>query len=433
MNTEFSFHRLVRRSIQLDALAYLIIAGLLVLAAILAFMVFNSIQPPDFWVFGDEYVRLIGLGLVAALVFYLLDQHARLRRQLMDSHERLQQAQLDIERACKGLSTAHHAAEVMTVVSDRRALEHVVSTIRNDFRVDAVAVVGDEVTAAHAEGIPDDLVADSVTRVASEAVRTAAPIAVANAEDGSHTLAVPLRVMGRLRGVLCMWQRHDRLSAEELEGLGLIARVLELGWESQLLYGGVEEQRAGIVKIVSHLIDQRMPGYMRETERIAELSEQVGAELGMEPEEIGEMRIAAELRDLGTLSENDPDTAFEVRSERRASVSHPLIGSQLAELGNFSEGVRRAILCHHECPDGSGYPMRLTAAAIPLPASVIHACEAFVELARADQGPTLSETQALRVMRQSENRTFDARVIGALTRVIAPRSPELEVVMGGAA
>jgi len=433
MNREPSYTRLVKRSIQLDAIAYLLIAGLLVLAAILAFMVFNSIKPPSGWVFGEEYVQLIGLALICALVFYLLDQHGRLRRNLVSSHKQLQQAQLDIERAFKGLTTAHHAAEIMTSVVDGDALQHVVTSIRDDFDVDAVAIVSDDVVLSCADDIASETVCDSVTRVAADSVRTAAPIAASNDEDGSYVMAVPLRVMGRLHGVLCMWQRTERLTAEELEGLGLIARVLELGWESQILYSGVNQQLKGIVTIVSNLIDQRMPGYARETQRIAELAASVGKELDMGSEELAEIRVAAQLRDLGVLNESDADALFGGRTERRAKATHPLAGARLAELGNFSESVRRAILCHHECPDGSGYPMRLSANSIPLSASVIHACETFVELAQTEGGPALTQIQALRVMQQSANKTFDQRVIEALTRVVTHETPDALLALGGAA
>lgn len=424
MSHETTFSRLLRRSIQLDAIAYVLIAGLLVLAAILAFMVFNSITPPEGWLFGGEYFQLVGLALVCVLVFYLLEQHGRLRRMLVSSHEQLEQAQLEIERACKGLTTAHHAAEIMTSVVDDEALSHVVCSIRDDFGVDAVAIVGDEVIVSCASGIESDTVSASVTRVAAEAVRTAAPIAAANDEDGSFALAVPLRVMGKLHGVLCMWRQHGRMSAEELEGLELIARVLELGWESQILYTGVNRQLAGIVTVVSNLIDQRMPGYARQTQRISVLAQEVGDEIGIGPDEAAEMRVAVELRDLGVLYDEETDTIFGTHSERRATANHPLSGARLAELGNFSEQVRRSILCHHECPDGSGYPMRLTAASIPLSASIIHACETFVELAQTGKDPALNQAQALRVMNQGAEKTFDARVVEALTRVVTSRERE---------
>jgi len=433
MNRKTTFDGQLKRSIQLDALAYGLIAGLLILAAILAFMVFNSIQPPEGWVFGQEYVQLIGLALICALVFYLLDQHGRLRKLLVSTHERLEMANRDAERAFKGLTTAHHAAEIMASVVDTEALQHVAASIRGDFGVDAVAIVSDEVIMACAEGVSSEAVAHGVTRASSEAVRTAAPLATANAEDGSYVLAVPLRVMGKLNGVLCMWQASDRLTAEELEGLELIARVLELGWESQLLYAGVNRQLEGIVTVVSSLIDQRMPGYADETQRTVSLAQKVGEELGLSSDTIAEMRVAAVLRDLGVLNEESGDVTFGHRTERRATANHPLTGAHLAELGNFSEHIRRAILCHHECPDGSGYPMRLTSASIPLSASVIHACETFVQLAQTHTGPALSEAQVIRIMQQGARKNFDAHVVEALSRVVSRCSASVPASLGGAA
>lgn len=428
-----TFSHTLKRSIQLDALAYALVIGLLIITAVLGFMVFNSVNPPANWILADEWVQLAGLAFIGGFIIYLLDGHARLRKELEQSHQLLEDSQAETQRIFRGLLAAHNAAELMVGSASGDSMQEVAEEIREACEVDAVAVVGERQVLAVAPGIDRDVATDDMTRTAADVVRTGAPIAAERSADGSNTLAVPLRVLGNLRGVLCIWQQTGSLKAEELEGLTLAARIVELGWESQILFDGVEDRLEGTVSVIEQLIEQKLPGYTDRTAEIRRIAIAVGAHMGMSARELADLEVAVELRDLGILKDVCPDDieVFGNGRDRRARTSHPMDGAELASVGHFSPAVWQAILCHHENPDGSGFPVHANGVRIPLSARIMRACEAFVELTSTYTDTAASAERALHTMQRGASTTFDADVLTAMSAVLgAAGSPEPALVGG---
>lgn len=414
---------LMRRSIQLDAIAYVIIASLLVLTALLASMLLTSVAPPSDWLLGRESIQLGGAALLCVVVLYLLDQHRRLRNELLASHDQLELSQLETERACTGLTVAHRAAEILVPLDDSNALSRLVSTVRCGFGVSAAAIVNDDVLLDCAPEIDRERAFDSVSQIASAAVVGQTPITGQFGDDGSFTCAVPLRMFGTLQGVLCLWEPNEHLSAEQLEGLQLVARVVELGSEVRALFTEVNAHLEGTMRILSRLVEHRMPGHAETTARVTELCRAVGEELDLPADQMSSMLVAIELRDVGMLAEldtsDDPtlDALLDAMSKGPGSA-HPALSAEYARLGGFSELVQRTIRCHHESLDGSGIPGEAAGDSIPLEARIIRVCESFVHLTTAREGIALSSREAFRIVRSGAETTFDPSVVTAFARVL---------------
>lgn len=410
-----TFNRVLARSIQLDALAYVIIAALMVVAVVLAFMLFNSVAPPTGWVLSDPWVQLTGLTLIGVIVFYLLDQHARLRKHLATSHHDLALSKAATERAFRGLLTAHSAAEIMVAVADEESLLKVTDSIRDEMGADAVAIVGEELLMSAGPDADVDRITRALTAAAADAVSHAAPLAIRDADDGSETMALPLRLMGKLHGVLCVWHERPTLESDELDSLRLVARVIELGWESRLLYHDVSDRLEGTLGIITSLIDQQIPGYKSSTEHVRRLALKVGAQVGMTPAELENLRVAVEMRDFGVLRDTGGATLTLHGGER--DRSHPAKGADLAAVGKFPASVQAAIKGHHEALDGSGYPSQLVGDQIPIAARIIRACDTFVSLAPGEPD-RIRANQALRELHGSVRTVLDPTVVAALTRTV---------------
>lgn len=331
------FHGLLSRSIQLDALGYLLIAALLILVAVLGFMLFNSVRPPADWLFGRESVQLLALALIGALVLYLLDQHSRLRSQLKASLSAVDLARASAVRSAASLTSAHHAAEIMVSIAEEGALDCVVETILKDFEVGAVAIMGDDAIARFADDTPADEVLEVFSELAVEVVRVGAPIGSYRGAGGA-ALAVPLRVFERLRGVMCLWQ-SDPARLPEVEGVELLGRVVELGWESRLLYEGTNSNAKGLSELLVRLIDERVPGYSSTTEHLIDMLERLSGAGAFGAECLAEVRLAATLRDIGILRNGS------------AAVDHPSAGAQLVHAVGLPYGVEEAVRLHHGTPD----------------------------------------------------------------------------------
>jgi putative nucleotidyltransferase with HDIG domain len=117
------------------------------------------------------------------------------------------------------------------------------------------------------------------------------------------------------------------------------------------------------------------------TRRVALRAVQVGETLGFPPTRLRELAIGGLLHDIGKLSV--PDTILRKpgsldETELAVIRKHPTSGVRLlAELGGFSESVRRLVRDHHERLDGSGYPAGLQGTEVELDARILAVCDVY--------------------------------------------------------
>jgi diguanylate cyclase (GGDEF)-like protein len=161
--------------------------------------------------------------------------------------------------------------------------------------------------------------------------------------------------------------------------------------------------------------DARVQGHLAE---LVELVRSVGTTLGLAPDEVEDLTLAAELHEVGKLaipdsilSKPEPLTEEESRFLRR----HPLIGERILSSAPALAKVSKVVRSINEHVDGNGYPDGLEREEIPLGARVISACAAFIELTTPRGGDgMLSPQRALAELRQDAGTRFDPLVLEAL-------------------
>jgi len=131
-------------------------------------------------------------------------------------------------------------------------------------------------------------------------------------------------------------------------------------------------------------------------ERLAALAVRVAELLGLPADEIETIRLGAILHDVGKIG--IPDRVLLKPSalddeERGIIETHPEIGDKLLEPLDLLDGARPIVRHHHERWDGTGYPDRLAASAIPLGARIV---------AVADSVEVMSSRQLYRQPRTAE-------------------------------
>jgi HD-GYP domain-containing protein (c-di-GMP phosphodiesterase class II) len=401
---------LLSRQRQLNAIAYSVILALVGTVALLAYMLITGTPVPEAW-----------------LLLYLADQHRRLRDQLVTSHRDLEQARSDIAAAYDRLAFAHHSAELMTSLTQGDGLEVVLAESLKHFGAEAAGLVGEEVTLTAIEGVDEDRAHSAILQVAMDTVRAGLPLRVTIKDDGSCAVAAPLRIRGKLNAVVALWKRTGSFTSDDLEGLRLVARIVELGIENRALLEEVRTQLSGTIKTLVDLIELRSPDYAPQSTTIANSAVAVGQALGLRDRELADLRLAAMLHDVGMLEV--PEAVLSSPSaqtvDQRAEIAeHPWKGAKLAQLANFGERVQSAILCHHERVDGSGYPQGLAGDRIPLEARILGVCDSYVAMISDNPyGARLSPIAAINQLRAGANVAFDGAVVREFVRLHACRPP----------
>lgn len=148
----------------------------------------------------------------------------------------------------------------------------------------------------------------------------------------------------------------------------------------------LERLSVATLEALVNALEAKDPFIRGHSARVADLGAMIAAELGMNDEQVEQVRMAGRLHDIGKigirediLTKEGPLTTDEYEQVKQ----HVVIGSQilapLAHLGDVIAFVRS----HHERWDGQGYPDRLRGEEVSLGARVLGAAEIFDALTTA--------------------------------------------------
>jgi len=134
------------------------------------------------------------------------------------------------------------------------------------------------------------------------------------------------------------------------------------------------------VRALVNAIDQKDNYTCGHAERVGFLAKAVGEHMHLSPLELQTLEWAGLLHDVGKIG--IPETVLN-KPGRLSPEEYTLIqqhssrGYEVLKPVASLEPVLEAVLRHHECPDGSGYPDGLKSAEIPLAARIIHVVDVF--------------------------------------------------------
>jgi diguanylate cyclase (GGDEF)-like protein len=168
---------------------------------------------------------------------------------------------------------------------------------------------------------------------------------------------------------------------------------------------------------------EREPELRAHVADVASLAVRVGQQLGLAPDELEELRLAAELHDVGKLA--IPDAVLQKSglldpTEWGFVHSHTLIGQRILGAAPALRPVGAIVRSTHENWDGTGYPDGLAGEAIPLAARIIGVCDAYSAIT-SDRPYRAARTPAEAVgeLRRCAGGQFDAQVVELLCMVLA--------------
>jgi diguanylate cyclase (GGDEF)-like protein/putative nucleotidyltransferase with HDIG domain len=185
-----------------------------------------------------------------------------------------------------------------------------------------------------------------------------------------------------------------------------------------------EASREGYLATILALaeaLDVRDTGTARHSETVARYSELIARELQLPDEVVERVRIGGILHDVGKIGV--PDSVLNKPGPLDAADwdemrTHPLIAARILDSATV-EDIRAWVLCHHERPDGTGYPHGLVGEEIPLEARILAVADAY-EAMTADRvyRDALSPERARAELVEGSGTQFDAQVVDALLAVI---------------
>lgn len=188
--------------------------------------------------------------------------------------------------------------------------------------------------------------------------------------------------------------------------------------------------RDGLIFGLANLSESRDPETGRHLERISEYSSRLATELlkrRMFPDVVTRqfvsmIGISATLHDIGKVSVDDRilRKAGELTAEERWEMQkHTVVGSECLlaverRIGKsgFLVMAREIARSHHERWDGTGYPDRLVAEAIPLAARIVAIADVYDALSvRRCYKEAVPHNQCVEMIRSGAGEHFDPRLV----------------------
>jgi PAS domain S-box-containing protein/diguanylate cyclase (GGDEF)-like protein len=186
-------------------------------------------------------------------------------------------------------------------------------------------------------------------------------------------------------------------------------------------------QRGQLHDVLLRAIWEHEPSLREHISEVTALSVAVGARLGMTPDALDDLRLAAELHDVGKLAV--PDAVLRKPgplndAEWDLMRQHTLIGQRILSASPALRSIGVIVRSTHERWDGKGYADGLAGTEIPLAARIVAACDAYAAMTseRPYRRP-MSPTEATAELRASAGTQFDPAVVEAVcAELLDPRA-----------
>jgi two-component system, cell cycle response regulator len=174
--------------------------------------------------------------------------------------------------------------------------------------------------------------------------------------------------------------------------------------------------------VLLRALQERNPELAERHAAVARLAQAVGQRMELPSKELTELRLAAELHDVGKMAIpeqilhkpgplDDDEWAFVRR--------HPLIGERIIGAAPALARAAKLVRSTHERVDGGGYPDGLAGEQIPLGARIIAVCDAFTAMTSPRAyAPQRTIPQAVAELRRSAGGQFDPVVVDALGELV---------------
>src|SRR3984893_13352126 len=155
-------------------------------------------------------------------------------------------------------------------------------------------------------------------------------------------------------------------------------------------------------------------------QRVRVYAIEVAKELGMEGSELEALHAAALLHDIGKLAVPEHIISKPGRltpEEFEKMKIHTLVGAEILERVRFPYPVVPIVRAHHEKWDGSGYPMGLKGAEIPIGARILSAVDYLDALASDRQyRRALPLRDVMQKLSAESGKSFDPKVVDVLQK-----------------
>ncbi len=247
-------------------------------------------------------------------------------------------------------------------------------------------------------------------------------------------IGVPFMVKGKPAGGMLLEKPGSSFSEDERDVLATLSGQAAVAIENAWLYESVKANYFGTIQALINVIEASDRYTRGHSERVKAIAVMIGRKLGLTGGELELLEHAAILHDIGKIGV-DPLIVNKngrlTRAEAGLVKAHPLIGNEILGPIGTLDGIRVAILQHHERYNGTGYPFGIAGEEITLKARILSVADAFDAMMTDRPYRKAFPLQKVKnEIRECSGTQFDPLVAGALLDLLGSNEEETLAVAG---
>jgi len=190
----------------------------------------------------------------------------------------------------------------------------------------------------------------------------------------------------------------------------------------------LKELYIGMLRAMAKALESRDQYSSGHDQRVSEYAGMLAGYIGMSPDAVENIRLAALVQNLGHIAVPDrirEKTGKLTPEEYEVLKRHPVLGSDILNQVQALRGTVPLVRHHHERFDGTGYPQGLKGKDIPLGARILAVADAFDAMTstqRHRQAVDLNE--AIAELKRGAGTQFDPQILEAFVELLKRKKEE---------
>lgn len=246
----------------------------------------------------------------------------------------------------------------------------------------------------------------------------------------SNHLTHPLQMLNRQADALARREFTGRIELKDQTEIGDLARSFNAMAEEIERYitdlkVAAEKNRdlfLGSIRLLAQAVDQKDPYTRGHSDRVTKYSVAIAKRMGLPAAEVEQVRIAAQLHDVGKIGIDDrilKKPGALSNEEFLLMKQHTVKGANIVRQVEQLHDILPGIELHHEAVNGSGYPYGLREEQIPLMAKIIAVADTFDAMTTERPYQQAHETEAvLKIITNAAGVRYSPAVVQAFVAAV---------------
>jgi diguanylate cyclase (GGDEF)-like protein/PAS domain S-box-containing protein len=205
---------------------------------------------------------------------------------------------------------------------------------------------------------------------------------------------------------------HDTKKEENEDMEKIFSQAEDYMYRRKLLESG--SMKSEMITLITRSLYERDKDEQLHSERVSELCKKTAEAMNLEGHQIGEIVLLGMLHDIGKIGLNQNILNGNTRLDEKEwneIKKHPETGYHILKSVSEFSHIAEYVLCHHERPDGKGYPRGIKGENIPIQSRILSIAEAYDSMIHNHYKKAITVSDAVNELKLNTGTQFDEEIV----------------------